>query len=382
MWATDGCKKQGKKSSTTLPLDKYVANQRGELKRQYDEVPELQKHLEALTQRAGSMLARHELRQRKDIEREMEVTRKEIEVRLSRVREEDYERCVAPYMQAYMERVEFQEATADSSRNISCPGSSRRKETIDSYVIESDATAKRQTAIVNEYLSEMNMQAPKIAVHTRDSCPICSEKLLLVAARAIMVCGECGYSVTYLDSTMSSMSYNDEVEFSSFSYKRINHFNEWLQQVQAKESYEVPAETIELVMQELYRQRVTKLDDITPRRVRDTLKTLKLRKSYEHVAQITSRLTGRRAPRMSPETEDTCRLMFIAVQPVFEKHCPKDRKNFLSYSYCLYKFFQILGCDEFLDSFSLLKGRDKLFRQDEIFKKICVDLDWVFYPSL
>jgi hypothetical protein len=181
---------------------------------------------------------------------------------------------------------------------------------------------------------------------------------------------------------MQSMSYSDDVEFSSFSYKRINHFNEWLQQVQAKENHEISQKVLDGVMLELYRQRVTDLQAITPKKVREVLKTLKLRKAYEHVAQITSRLTGGKPLRVPAEVEEMCRLMFIAVQPAFEKHCPKDRKNFLSYSYCLFKFFQLLGYDEFLDSFTLLKGRDKLAKQDEIFKKICEELDWEFVPSV
>ena len=196
-----------------------------------------------------------------------------------------------------------------------------------------------------------------------------------------MTCPTCGYSVAYLDATMSSMSYNDDVEFSSFSYKRINHFNEWLQQVQAKENFEISDDILNMIMEELYKQRVKPIE-LTPKKVRETLKTLKLRKAYEHVAQITSKLSGSKAPHVPPEVEEMCRLMFIAVQPVFEKHCPKDRKNFLSYAYCLYKFFQLLGYDHFLDTFSLLKGRDKLARQDEIFKKICEDLDWEFLPSV
>ena len=69
-------------------------------------------------------------------------------------------------------------------------------------------------------------------------------------------------------------------------------------------------------------------------------------------------------------------------KPAFEKHCPPDRKNFLSYSYCLYKFFQLLGYDDLLSSFSLLKGKDKLHKQDLIFEKICKDLEWEFLPSV
>ena len=45
-----------------------------------------------------------------------------------------------------------------------------------------------------------------------------------------------------------------------------------------------------------------------------------------------------------------------------------------SYAYCLYKFFQLLGYDDFLDAFTLLKGRDKLAKQDDIFRKYACSL--------
>ena len=40
------------------------------------------------------------------------------------------------------------------------------------------------------------------------------------------------------------------------------------------------------------------------------------------------------------------------------------------------------GMDEYLPLFSLLKGKEKLQRQDEIFEKICHELEWEFIPSL
>ena len=66
----------------------------------------------------------------------------------------------------------------------------------------------------------------------------------------------------------------------------------------------------------------------------------------------------------------------------FYKHCPKNRKNFLSYSYVLHKFVELLGLDEFLPSFPLLKSREKLHQQDLIWEKICRDLGWEFIRSL
>lgn len=103
---------------------------------------------------------------------------------------------------------------------------------------------------------------------------------------------------------------------------------------------------------------------------------------YEHIAYIISKITGKSAPCINRETEDTLKKMFDKIQEPFQKHCPKDRINFLSYSYVLHKFFQLLGFDEFVLSFPLLKSRQKLRIQDEIWKKICADRGWEFYPSV
>lgn len=382
MWASSIPKTIEKKNCNsnklTLPLEKYLSNARSEFVEQRKKVPQILKEIERLKSFKEGMDKRFQVRMAKDYDLMIQELLKEVEIRQSMQRENEYEQIIAPYLNAYNQRVEISENTDSIPRNITAPGCGKKRETIDTYVQQYDATASRQTAIVNEYLMEVSDGTPKLALHTRDDCPLCNETLMLINSKAIMTCPSCGYAVTYLDATMSSMSYSDDVEFSSFSYKRINHFNEWLQQVQAKENFEISDEHMQNIMEELYKQRITTVGQITQKKVREVLKTLKLRKAYEHVAQITCRLTGIKPMRIPSEAEETCRLMFIAVQPAFEKHCPKDRKNFLSYSYCLYKFFQLLGYDQFLDSFSLLKGRDKLTKQDEIFKKICEELDWEF----
>lgn len=382
MWATCVTRHIEKKAKTVVPLDKHVANMREYFVAQRREVPALEAQIAALRAQQAVLTARYEKRKVLDLGLEVAALEAEVATRKAMTREHEYEAMIAPYVTAYNQRVEVDEALKEAPRNITAPGCGRKRETLDTYVQQYDATASRQTTILNEYLMESGKQPPKMALNTRDECPMCHQGLQLVGSKAILTCSSCGYSVAYLDATMQSMSYTDDVEFSTFSYKRINHFNEWLQQVQGKENYEIPKEMLEAVMCELHRQRVTEVSQITPKKVREVLKTLKMRKAYEHVAQITSKLTGVRPLRVPAEAEETCRLMFIAVQPAFEKHCPKDRKNFLSYSYCLFKFFQLLGYDEFLDSFSLLKGRDKLARQDEIFEKICGELSWEFVPSV
>ena len=85
---------------------------------------------------------------------------------------------------------------------------------------------------------------------------------------------------------------------------------------------------------------------------------------------------------MTRNTEEKLRTMFKEIQTPFMKHCPKDRKNFLSYSYVLHKFVELLGLDEFLPCFPLLKSREKLLQQDRIWKQICQELKWEFIKSI
>ena len=85
---------------------------------------------------------------------------------------------------------------------------------------------------------------------------------------------------------------------------------------------------------------------------------------------------------LKSELEEKLCNMFKEIQGPFLRHCPKDRKNFLSYSYVLFKFFELLKLDEHLRFFPLLKSREKLAIQDQIFKCICEDLNWPFMPSL
>ena len=74
--------------------------------------------------------------------------------------------------------------------------------------------------------------------------------------------------------------------------------------------------------------------------------------------------------------------MFKEIQEPFIKHRPKNRKNFLSYSYVLHKFVELLSLDELLILFPLLKSREKTYEQDKIWKCICDDLKWEFIKSV
>lgn len=120
---------------------------------------------------------------------------------------------------------------------------------------------------------------------------------------------------------------------------------------------------------------------ITRKKMREILKSLKINK-YEHIPYIINRITGIPNPHFTPELEEQLRNMFKETQVPYLKHAPVNRKNFLSYSYTLYKLLQILGEHHYLKFFPLLKSRDKLHQQEQIWQKICEDLGWTFYRSI
>lgn len=242
--------------------------------------------------------------------------------------------------------------------------------------------------IYNSYLVQVEGEYEKKICRRGDpSDPLCKScgvmfKKFFDENRSEEICQECG-STEYILGDEVGFKEEQEMEKNIiYSYKRENHFNEWVSQFQAKESTSVPPEVIEELRSEFKKQKVKDLSEITHEKVKALLKKLGRSRFYEHVPYITTILNGIQPPTMSQSLEAKLRLMFHQIQKPFEKHRPKDRKNFLSYSYVLYKFCELLDEDDFLPCFPLLKSKEKLYRQDEIWKGICSDLKWAFYKSI
>jgi ribosomal protein S27E len=239
---------------------------------------------------------------------------------------------------------------------------------------------KNKKDVFDKYMKEINGDA--FTVEESSFCKWCkSENVHFDETTSDLICSECGNS----EYTMcGERSYKEEQENDQtiiYSYKRENHFNEWIAQFQAKEVTSVPPDVFSLLREEFKKQKL-KSNDITHSKVRELLKKLKLSKFYEHIPYISSILNGITPPQMDSALEDKLRNMFFQIQKPFAVHCPPCRKNFLSYSYILYKFCELLSKDDFLKCFPLLKSKEKLYVQDQIWKKITIDLDWEFIPTV
>jgi ribosomal protein S27AE len=195
-------------------------------------------------------------------------------------------------------------------------------------------------------------------------------------------CNKCGYTEKVLFENDKTSYKETPKEISYFAYKRINHFNEWITQFQGKETTQIPNKIYNNIIEEIKKDVHLDIKNITNAQVRIILKKLKYNKYYENIPNIINIITNRQAPIITREYEEKLRSMFKEIQVPFMNNCPENRKNFLSYSYVLHKFCELLELDHLLHHFSLLKSREKLQQQDIIWKKICNDLEWEYIPSI
>ena len=240
-----------------------------------------------------------------------------------------------------------------------------------------------KSSLVDKYMSIINKKYVRnVEEEDIEICKNCKNQMTCLQHDAIIICDKCGYQELLLVEQNRPILKQNTKDTSHFSYKRINHFREWCNQVQGKESTDIPDEIFEKILTEIKKEKIVDTKTITYNKMRDILKRLRINKYYEHINYIINRINGIPTPQFSQELEDKLCNMFRNIQAPFLKHCPKDRKNFLSYSYVLYKFFQILGLHEYLKYFPLLKSREKLYVQDQIWKKICLELNYEIIPSL
>ena len=214
-----------------------------------------------------------------------------------------------------------------------------------------------------------------------DICQSCHQgEMIPIPHEGQIVCNHCSTTLQYLIENEKPSYKDPPKEVCFYAYKRINHFREVIAQFQAKETTQIPEEVLENVKQQIKKERIG-LDQITNKRAKDILKKLGYNKYYEHIPFIKDKL-GIRPPVMSHQLEETLCNLFMEIQGPYSKYCPDNRVNFLNYYYTVYKLCELLGQNEFLPFFPMLKDREKRIEQDDIWKKICEELNWEFIPTV
>jgi hypothetical protein len=239
------------------------------------------------------------------------------------------------------------------------------------------------TNISQQYLINMDETFLDINKFIQDS-DVCGEcrkgELIPIEHEGIMVCNQCFVNVPYLVENEKPSYKEPPKEACFYAYKRINHFREILAQFQAKETTQIPDAVLDNIKNQIRKERID-LKNFDNRSAKEILKKLGYNKYYEHIPFIKDKL-GIKPPVMSPELEESLCNLFMEIQAPYAKYCPDDRVNFLNYYYTVYKLCELLDQREFLPFFPMLKDREKRIEQDEIWKKICRELDWEFIPTL
>jgi len=248
---------------------------------------------------------------------------------------------------------------------------------------DASQTEIKNKNIVQKYLTNIDETFLDMSsfIRTTDICQNCFKgELIPLEDEGVLICNLCAVNVPFLIENEKPSYKEPPKEVCFYAYKKINHFKEILAQFQGKETTQIPDEVIDQIQQQIKKERIG-LEQLTHHKTKDILKKLGFNKYYEHIAFIKNKL-GIKPPVFSPELEDTLCNLFMEIQAPYAKTCPDYRVNFLNYYYVLFKFCELLEENDFLHDIPLLKDREKLIEQDETWKKMCVELDWEFIPTV
>jgi hypothetical protein len=225
---------------------------------------------------------------------------------------------------------------------------------------------------------------PQDYVVPSDICQSCYKgELVPQDEEGILICNnnQCGKFIVYIVDSSKPNNKEPPSEVSYTAYIRLNHFKEILSQFQAKETTQIPEEVIEAIRARIKKERIQDLTTINYDKMREILRKLGLNKYFEHIQYINS-IFGIKPPIMNEELHETLCVLFIEIQKPWAVHCPPNRTNFFNYTYTLYQLCVLLDQTQYLPYIPMMKDREKQFEQDMIWKKVCNDLDWEFFPSV
>ncbi len=217
-------------------------------------------------------------------------------------------------------------------------------------------------------------------------CSTCNIEKTFIQSEGFYVCTQCG-EVEHVITEVPNHK-DAENEKPRTPYKKQTHLAETLNQFQAKETTEIPDKVYNGIVNELKKMKLSP-EELAGYKyskakiiIKQILKKLRFTTFYEHIPFILSKITNKPAPTISRETEELIKKMFKQTEEPFNKHCPKDRKNYLNYAFFFHKIFEILEMPEYADCFPLFKSRTNLKKADDVWEKICEELNWPYYPSL
>jgi hypothetical protein len=264
---------------------------------------------------------------------------------------------------------------------------------------------KVETLYANFYFEEVAIpvqkfinQFPELSVEGGDSieanngmiteesiCTACEGELIRDEILGETVCPTCcvvkqgGQGLGFKTSFIESQSLNK----GALPYDRRSHFDEFIQRLQGAERTEIPQAIIRTVLMQCKMFGINPV--ATPEKIsymflRTTLRNNGYSTFFENIPHIRSIVTRKQPLTFSDDQKYRLQQIFQQIQAPFAKH-KGNRKNFLSYSYVVYKSCELLEYYSFLPFLPLLKAPRNLHRADAIWAKICQECNFQFIPT-
>jgi hypothetical protein len=237
--------------------------------------------------------------------------------------------------------------------------------------------------LVQKYLSNIDESFIDMNLYLKnmDICGVCNiGEMTPLEDEGVLICNNCARHIPYLIENEKPSYKEPPKEVCFYSYKKITHFKEIIAQFQGKETTQIPNEHIELIEQQIKKERIN-MCELNYKKMKEILKKLELNKYYEHIAFIKNKL-GMSPPVFSQELEETLYNLFMEILVPYAQVCPYTRVNFLNYHFVLYKLLELLDERQYLPNIPMLKDRVKLIEQDNLWRQICHINNWEAIPTV
>jgi hypothetical protein len=250
--------------------------------------------------------------------------------------------------------------------------------TIDKYNQAKQIHQSYWKNVTNDYI---DIQDYIVSSDICESCKI--GEMIPQDEEGILICNHhaCGKFISYIVDSAKPANKEPPNEVSYTAYIRLNHFKEILSQFQAKETTQIPDEVIQAIKDRIKKERIQDYKEINYDKMREILRKLGFNKYFEHIQYINS-IFGIKPPIMSEELHETLCILFIEIQKPWAIHCPLGRRNFFNYAYTFYQLCVLLDQTQYLPYIPMMKDREKQLEQDMVWKNVCNDLDWEFFPTV
>lgn len=247
---------------------------------------------------------------------------------------------------------------------------------------EQESTMCKAT-LQNEYLLMMDKEyaCSKTKATLVRKCKKCNVDMIIIYNEAIMACPKCADSEDiFIESDVPSHR-ETFTEKPKYPYKKIGHCIEKLNQFLCKSNANVPPDVFTVLEEEIEKHGMKK-EDVTIAFLEKMLKKHRLSDYYENIMYIYSKITGKAPQTITRDEYELVLKMFAEAEEIYEKkYKPKNRNNFLKYTFVLNKIFLTIGRSDIAAHFKLLKSAVKMKEQERIWKQICADLGWRYHSS-